>query len=177
MIVTVFDTETTGLFSSGLLDNDKKPELIEFMAIKYDLEKNEVLKEYEFLVKPRKPISKESVDITGITDEMVKDALPVEARIAEIKEALETSDAVIAHNASYDREMIETEFSRCNAKIKWKRVICTVEETICIKGYRLTLTDLHKEILGEPFAGAHRARHDVEALLRCVKVLYTRGFI
>jgi len=177
MIVTVFDTETTGLFSSGLLDNDKKPELIEFMAIKYDLEKEEIIKEYDFLVKPRKSISKESVDITGITDEMVKDALPVEERIAEIKEALENSEAVIAHNMSYDREMIETEFNRCNAKIKWPRLICTVEETMCIKGYRLTLTDLHKEILGEPFAGAHRARHDVEALLRCVKVLYTRGFI
>lgn len=177
MIVTVFDTETTGLFSSGLIDNDKKPELIEFTAIKYDLEKGEILKEWDFLVKPKKSIAQESVDITGITDDMVKDALPFQARIAEVKDALENSEAVIAHNLSYDREMIETELNRCNDTIKWPRMICTVEETMCLKGYRLSLTDLHKDLLGDPFAGAHRARQDVEALLRCVKVLYTRGFI
>jgi DNA polymerase III epsilon subunit-like protein len=177
MIVTVFDCETTGLFYSGLIDDDKKPELTEFMAIKYDLDEEKIIKEFDFLVKPKRGIPKEITKITGLTDDMLKDALPVQARIKEIREALETSDAVIAHNLSYDVEMIETEFSRCGETINWPRKICTIEQTICVKGYRLSLTDLHKELMGEPFSGAHRARQDVEALLRCVKVLNIRGFI
>jgi len=177
MIVTVFDTETTGLFASSLMDNEKKPELTEFCAIKYDLEKGEVVKEWDFLVKPKRGIPDEATAITGITNDMVDNEEAFEARIAEIKEALETPDAVIAHNLSYDREMIETELFRCGDTINWPRLICTVEETICIRGYRLILAELHREMTGETFLGAHRARNDVEALLRCVKVLYIRGFI
>jgi hypothetical protein len=73
--------------------------------------------------------------------------------------------------------MIDTEFNRIGMKIDWPRTICTVEETICIRGYRLSLTELHKEFCGEPFEGAHRAMVDVRALLRCVEKLYDRGFI
>jgi DNA polymerase-3 subunit epsilon len=177
MIISLFDCESTGLHSSALVDNDKKPETTEFMCIKYDFDKDAVVKEYEFFVKTKRPIPKEVIDITGITNEMIADALPFSARIAEVRDALENADAILAHNLAYDKELIETEFLRCNEKIKFPRLICTVEQTICIKGYRLSLSDLHKDLTGEPFAGAHRARVDVEALLRCVKILITRGFI
>ena len=176
-VVTVFDTETTGLFYSGLIDNERKPELIEFVGIKIDLDSKNRIQEYEFLVKPKRSIPDEVVGITGITEGMVKDAQPFSAYVTDIRSALEDCDAVIAHNMSYDREMIDTEFGRLGLELKWPRLICTVEETICIRGYRLTLTELHKEIMGEPFEGAHRARQDVEALLRCVLNLYDRGFI
>ena len=173
-IVTIFDTETTGLFSSALVDEKHKPELIEFMGVKRDLETKQVIKEYEFFCKPQRPISEESRKITGITDNMVKDAQPFAAHIVDIRDALENTDAVIAHNLSYDKEMIDTEAERCGIKIKWPRLICTVESTICIKGYRLTLSDMHYEFFETKFEGAHRARHDVEALVRCVDWLHGR---
>ena len=177
MIATVWDTETSGLFYSGLIENERKPELIEFAAIKVDLDSKDVIKEYNFLVKPRRNIPDEVVGITGITEAMVENEQPFSFYITDIRDALENTDAVIAHNLSFDKEMIDTEADRIGIKIKWPRLICTVEQTACIRGYRLTLTELHKEIMGHPFEGAHRARQDVEALLNCVLKLYERGFI
>ncbi len=176
-IVSIFDTETTGIPSSRLIDLDKQPEIIEFTAIKFDLEKDDIIKEYDFLVKPKKEIPEEITEITSITNAMVSDALLFKDRVLEIKDALENADAVIAHNLSFDKEIVEIELERIKDTINWRRLICTVEATMCIKGYRLSLTDLHKDLTGDPFAGAHRSRSDVEALLRCVKVLYIRGFI
>lgn len=177
MIVTIYDCETTGLFYSGLIDDDRKPELIEFFAVKVDLETGTKIKEYEFFCRPKRAVTDETTKITGITQAMVEDEKPFANYIPSVREALEDTSAVIAHNASYDKEMIDTEMGRCGMKLKWPRIICTVEETICIRGYRLTLTELHKELMGAPFEGAHRARQDVEALLSCVMKLYERGFI
>ncbi len=176
-IVTIFDSETTGLFSSALTEDKHKPELIEFYAVKMDIDTKTVIKEYEFLCKPQRKISAESVKITGITDQMVKDAQSFASHVSEIRDALENTDAVIAHNLSYDKEMIDTEMERCGMLLKWPRLICTVEETIPIRGYRLSLTEMHKELTGMAFDGAHRARQDVEALKRCVEILYDREFI
>ena len=175
-IVTIFDTETTGLFSSALVEDKNKPELIEFMDVKMDLDTGTPIKEYEFLCKPQRKISAESVKITGITDDMVKDEKPFSFYVTDVRDALENTDAVIAHNLSYDKEMIDTEMARCGEKMKWPRLICTVEETVCIRGHRLTLTDLHFELTDTKFEGAHRARHDVEALVKCVKILFERGY-
>ena len=176
-VVTIFDTETTGLFSSALIDDDRKPEMIEFFAIKLEIDSGTRIKEYEFLCRPKRAITEETTKITGIKQSMVEEEKPFAHYIPVIREALEETDAVIAHNASYDKEMVETEMNRCGMKLKWPRIICTVEQTACIRGYRLTLTELHKELMGVPFEGAHRARQDVEALTSCVLKLYERGFI
>ena len=177
-IISIYDTETTGLHSSRLIEEKHKPELIEFSAVKIDIDTKTRIKEYDFLVKPVRPISAESVKITGITDDMVKDCLPFANHVSEIRDALENCDAVLAHNLSFDMEMIDTEFERCGMKLKWPdRKICTVEETICMKGYRMSLSDLHKELCGMSFEGAHRAMQDVNALVRCVEILFDRGFI
>jgi DNA polymerase-3 subunit epsilon len=177
MIITVFDTETTGIPSTRLLDLDKQPEIIEFMAIKYDLNNDKILKEYEFLINPNRPISSEIVDITGITNQMVENAKKFSFYIDDVRDALENTEIVIAHNLSFDKEILEIELERIKQTITWPRLLCTIEQSMMIKGYRLNLTDLHRELTGELFAGAHRARNDVEALLRCVKVLNIRGFI
>ena len=121
-IVTIFDTETTGLFSSALVEDKNKPELIEFMAVKMDLDTGTKIKEYEFLCKPQRKISAESVKITGITDELVKDQEPFAFYVTDIRDALENTDAVIAHNLSYDKEMMDTEMARCGMKLKWPRL-------------------------------------------------------
>ena len=177
MIVSIFDTETTGLLYTGLMQDDKQPEIIEFMAVKVDLETGEKIQEWDFLVKPQREIPEEVVRITSIDDSMVKDADPFAMHVVDVREALENSEAVIAHNLSFDKEMIDLEMARCGMKLKWPRLICTVEQTMCLKGYRINLTDLHKELFNVPFQNAHRARSDVEALTRCVLELYKRDYI
>ncbi len=57
------------------------------------------------------------------------------------------------------------------------RLICTVESTEHIKGFRLTLTKLHEHLFGEAFPSAHRAENDVRPLTRCFIELYNRGII
>ena len=177
MIVTVFDTETTGLLSSGLIEIDKQPEIIEFMAVKLNLDTKETIKEYEFLIHPTKTISHEITEITGITNQMVESELPFASYIGDIKDALEDAEAVLAHNLSFDKEMIDIEMKRCGAEINWPRLICTVEQSMPLKGYRLSLTDLHTALGLGAFKGAHRARNDVEALVRCVYAMKNEEYL
>jgi hypothetical protein len=54
-------------------------------------------------------------------------------------------------------------------------VICTIEQSVHYTGYRMNLGDLHQHLLGEKFSGAHRAREDVEALLRVCVEMRLRG--
>ena len=177
MIVTVFDTETTGLITSGLIDIDKQPEIIEFTAIKLDLETKEEIKVYDFLVRPKNPISSEITDITGITNDMVQNELPFASYVNDVKDALENVDAVIAHNLSFDKEMVNIEMTRCGTTLNWPRLICTVEQSMPLRGYRLSLTDLHAALDQGEFKGAHRARNDVEALVRCVHAMKAQGYL
>jgi DNA polymerase III epsilon subunit-like protein len=81
---------------------------------------------------------------------------------------------VIAHNLSYDRDMLNIEFQRLGHFIAWPPGLCTVEQSVHYKGYRLNLTGLHEYLFGQPFAGAHRARPDVEALTRCCVEMFKR---
>jgi hypothetical protein len=60
-------------------------------------------------------------------------------------------------------------------KIKWPDKICTVEQTVHLKGYRVSLSVLHETLFGMPFTGAHRAKVDVSALLFICKELYRIG--
>lgn len=173
----IFDTETTDLINSGLLKIDQKPSIIEFYGERVDLETGVTELEVERLFKPPKPITEEITKITNITNKMVEDAPPFAVHANEIRKAIEESEVVIAHNVSFDREAVDIEFERLAMEVKWPRLICTVEATICIKGFRLNLTALHQELFGEPFSGAHRARQDVAALRRCVLELYKKGFI
>jgi DNA polymerase III epsilon subunit-like protein len=90
---------------------------------------------------------------------------------------IEAAPLVIAHNASFDVEMVDIEAARCGAKIVWPRCLCTVEQSSYVIGHRLTLGALHEHLLGEKFEGAHRAKVDVAALIRCVAEMVKRGML
>jgi DNA polymerase-3 subunit alpha len=108
---------------------------------------------------------------------MVRDAPPIEVVFPRIKKIIEASPLVIAHNASFDREVVDIEAERLKAIVAWPRVICTVEQSTFLKGYRLSLSELHEFLTGTKFAGAHRAKVDVEALARCVVEMIRRDML
>lgn len=177
MIVTLFDTETTGLMDNHTVPLEKLPSIIEWYSCTADLSTGEVLSELELLIKPPRGISQEIVNITGIDDAMVA-AAPSFAFVAgDVKKVIESANRMLAHNASYDVEVTDTEFERLGQKVKWPRVLCTVEATVHLKGFRLNLTGLHEMLFGETFKGAHRAKADVMAHLRCCCELYRLGEI
>lgn len=177
MKALVLDTETTGLISTHLLPLDKQSEVIEFYGALVDLADGTVLSDYGSMFKPSRSIPDEVVKITHITDDIVKDAPPFRAGAPIIKELIETSPLVIAHNASFDMEMIQFEYERMKQTLRFPHAICTVEQTIHLKGYRLSLMNLHELLFDSKFPEAHRAKTDTAALIRCCVELFKRGLI
>lgn len=185
MKALIFDTETTGLPKNRTIKLDLQPEIIEFAAFLVNLKTGKVAKKYQTLIKPAKPLSdapgfgekKTITQITGITNEMLKDAPTFKEVSKVIFNMIQKAPVVIAHNLSFDAEMLEIEAERIKYELRWPRKICTVEATIAMKGYRLNLTKLHLDLFGESFEGAHRAQGDVEALTKCSVELFKRGIL
>lgn len=177
MIALVFDTETTGLIDNRTIKLASQPHVIEFMSQLVDLDGGHVGSETELLIRPPEPLPEKIVKITGITDEMLVGAPSFSDVATVIRTAIESAPLVIAHNASFDAEMLDIEFDRLGQKIAWPRLICTVEQTVHLRGYRMTLTQLHSFLIGGGHAEAHRARSDVEALVRCIVEMRKRGWL
>jgi DNA polymerase III epsilon subunit-like protein len=177
MKALVFDTETTGLVKNRTLRLDQQPEIIEWYSCIADLKTGKTSRTCEFLVRPTKPISAEITKITGITNEMVANMSPMKIVGRRFISEVEKADVVIGHNVRFDMDMLEIEAERYGWKVKWPRVICTIEQTIHVKGFRLNLNALHQECFGTSFSGAHRAGEDVQALVRCCVHLHKQGLI
>lgn len=180
MIVYMLDTETTGLIDNMLLAGDSQPWVIEYYGLLVDLVTGDEIREDWHMVKPAAAdaLTPKITGITGITHDMVA-AAPYFSRVAPaIRQAIETAPIVLAHNLSYDRDVLDIEFGRLGEKLNWpKRKICTIEQTIHVKGHRLSMSALYEYLFGESFAGAHRARVDVQALKKCCVELYRREML
>lgn len=176
----IYDTETTGLISNRLRKNSHQAEVIEFYGCLIDLDTAEVKAEYETLIKPREyPIKEETIKETKmmLNNEMLANAPPF-ADVAEtIRGHIEKAPMVIAHNAAFDREILDIEMDRLGKHIFWPPMLCTIEQTMHLKGFRLSLTELHKHLFKSEFLGAHRAKNDVTALAKCCVELKKKGAI
>jgi DNA polymerase III epsilon subunit-like protein len=176
MLYLFFDTETTGLIQSPLRPLDRQPHIIELFMIILDDEQNEVGR-FHSLFKPPVPITPEIERITGISQHDLEGQPAFRDKLAEIITFMACADICIAHNASYDRQMLEFEFKRCNGAIEFGEIFCTVEATEHIKGYRLNLQQLHEYLFGQKFENAHRAENDVLATARCFFELQKRELL
>jgi DNA polymerase III epsilon subunit-like protein len=172
----VFDTETTGLVGASLLPTKHQPKVTEIYGCL--LEDGRKVDEIEFFANPGEKLDPKVVSITGITDAMLANERPFRERTRAISDLIVRSNEIVAHNLYFDITVLEAEFKRVDLEVVWPPSrICTVEATEWIKGYRLSLGALHEHLFGEKFAGAHRARVDVEALTRCFLELRRLGYV
>lgn len=172
----IFDTETSGLVKNSLVPLASQPRIIELFGHLVEDETGEVIDEIEFMCHPGIEIEAKITQITGIRNEDLKDKPPFADYAPQLLEMISRSDSVVAHNLSFDMALVEADCLRCSMRPAWPpRLICLVEQSEWIRGHRLKLGDLHEELFGEPFAGAHRARSDVEALTKCFMELKRRG--
>ena len=185
MQILALDCETTGLVNNHTIRIDKQPHIIEFYGCKVDLETGEVLDELALLIKPPQSLSdtplfgdkKTITQITGITNEMLSNAPAFKDISTRLITFIQSAPLLAAHNLSYDKEMIDLEAERINTRIFWPHGICTVEQTVHLKGQRLTLSALHEHLFNEKFNDAHRAKTDTQALVRCLIELHKRDII
>lgn len=92
----VFDIETTGLDKSS-------DEITEIGAVK--IKDGKIFEQWTTLVKPKKSVPEENTKITGITDEMLKDAPPIADVLPDFMKFTDGC-VLVAHNADFDLSFV-----------------------------------------------------------------------
>ena len=154
----VLDVEATGLS----IGHDDVIQLA-LLPFDYEVSSGKILnirKEDAFdgLREPRIPISKEASLVTGITNEMV---INKKIDSKEVEKIINSSDLIVAHNASYDRPMVEQHWD-CFKNISWA---CTFKS---IDWLEEGFSSAKLELLGMNygwFYDGHDAFNDCEACL------------
>ncbi|WP_018392384.1 PolC-type DNA polymerase III [Bacillus sp. 37MA] len=166
----VFDVETTGL--SAVYDT-----IIELAAVK--IKDGDIIDRFERFANPHHPLSATTIELTGITDEMVRDAPDVDEALGDFKEWCGDS-ILVAHNASFDMGFIQTGYEKYGIGRIGNPVIDTLELARLIypdmKNHRLNT--LAKKFDVE-LTQHHRAIYDAEAtgyiLLKLLKDADAKG--
>ena len=165
----IFDTETTGLLVPEINELTAQPYITEIHAVKIDEEFN-IVDEVNSLMKPPIPIPAELEGKIGISNDMVKDSPSFEDVYPRIAEVFLGATKLVGHNLAFDRSMLANELLRIDKVLQFPwppQHICTVQESMGIEQRRLTLATLHTYATGKPHEGAHRAKSDVYATVRC----------
>lgn len=187
MSIILFDTETTGLVKSVASPVRIQPRIIEFFALKLDIaDLRNPIDELHLLIDPGQPRDQWPVikDLgengSMITEEMLAGAPRFPGALHRLQEFFLGARTMVAHNLSFDRDMLTQELQRIDAvtRFPWPpEHICTVEASEQIAGRRMSLSDLHTHLFGEGFDEAHLASKDVAAMHRCFVALCERGAV
>ena len=160
----VLDLETTGI-------SYKTEKITEVGIIKY--KNGEVIDEFECFVNPEKPIPPKVVEITHITDDMVKDAETIDKVIPKIIDFIGDS-VLVAHNADFDIGYLKYNFEKYGYKLE-NTYIDTLRLAKAIfpdlKKYKLGLIADSLKIKVDV---AHRALDDVKTLVAVFKIMIER---
>lgn len=126
--------------------------------------------EWFTLINPLAPISARITEVTGITDDMVRDA-PTFADIAdEVFDRLR-GKVVIAHNASFDYKFLCAEFGRAGIEYA-AETMCTVNLSRQLYPREASHSlDAILDRFGIELQSRHRALDDARALLHFLKVV------
>lgn len=175
-----FDNETTGLKRPDACDLKIQPYITEIYLCKFDFDGN-IHAEFNKLVKPPVPIPEIITKITGIDDNMVKNAPTFIEIYDELVDFVLGEKTIFAHNCSFDIDVLKGELKRFDMdyNFPWPPYqCCTVEASMAIQNKRLTLDKLFEVATGKPRTeGSHRARKDVLDMVKCIKWLKKEGFI
>ncbi|APY11932.1 exonuclease [Seonamhaeicola sp. S2-3] len=157
----ILDIETTG----GKYNEEG---ITEIAIYKYDGHK--IVDQFISLVNPEKDIQPFVVNLTGINNNMLRNApkfYEIAKRIVEI-----TEDCIIvAHNAQFDYRILCTEFRRLGFEYE-RKSLCTVElSKNLIPGQPSYSLGKLVRSLGIPVSDRHRASGDALATVKLFKML------
>lgn len=161
----IFDVETTGL-------NYKKDRLTEIGAVR--MRGLQIIDSFNTIVNPEKPIPTKIVELTGITDDMVKDAPKEAEALQKFMEFCGDNPVLAAHNAQFDtsfvrevckRHQIPFEFSTLDTLVLCQRMLPQM--------HRHKLDGVAKALKLGKF-DHHRASDDATMLAKIYKELASR---
>jgi len=150
----VFDVETTGL---SAIYND----LIQVAASK--MYKGNIIAEFDEFINPGHPLSAFTTELTGITDDHVKNAKPLIQVLKEFQEFCKDT-VLVAHNASFDVGFMNANYERHGLPKITQPVIDTLEfaRNLYPEYKRHGLGPLTKRF-GVALEHHHMANYDAEA--------------
>jgi len=161
----VVDVETTG-GTSG------EHKLIEIAAVV--VEGGEIIAKHESLINPHSSIPEFISVMTGITDDMVRNAPEEEDAVMPVIESLMSERAVfVAHNVGFDWNFVQTSIVRSGVIVPEVARLCTckLSRRIHVDLKRHDLASV-AEFCGIALNGRHRAMADTEATaLALVKMI------
>ena len=156
----VFDLETTGL-------DFIRDRIIQISYIKVSPDGTE--ERENLFVNPEKPVPHEVVELTGITNDDVKDAPTFKTLAPQLSEKFKGCDFAGYNSNHFDIPMLAEEFLRAGIDFDFSKVRLIDAQTIFHKMERRNLAAAYKFYCGrkmeEDFT-AHRADEDTEATYR-----------
>lgn len=157
----VLDLETTGF-------SPKTEKITEIGIMKF--KDGKVIDQFGCFVNPEKPIPARVVEVTNITDHMVKDAETIDKVFPKILEFIEGS-VLVAHNADFD-----IGFLKHNAKVLGYDFDFTYVDTLSLAQMLFPDYTTYKlgkiaKNLGIKVEVAHRALDDVDTTVKVFKIM------
>ena len=156
----VFDLETTGL-------DFIRDRIIQISYIKVSPDGTE--ERENLFVNPEKPIPHEVVELTGITNDDVKDAPTFKTLAPQLSEKFKGCDFAGYNSNHFDIPMLAEEFLRAGIDFDFSKVRLIDAQTIFHKMERRNLAAAYKFFCGRKMEDdftAHRADEDTEATYR-----------
>lgn len=179
------DTETSGYISQKK-GSKEQAWVCQIACLLVDCNGNELAR-YQSLVKADgRAISEGAQAVHGITtarcDKEGNSEEDVAANIMGYLRSTQGIEAIVIHNATFDIEQVNYMCARAGVgnELLNHPIFCTMKNTVDLcqlpfngRGFGKQkykwpkLTELHQELYGHSFEGAHDALADTEALVRC----------
>lgn len=199
-MITIFDTETTGLiknWKAPVTQVDNFPRIIQLAWMVTDLE-GKILKEKEVLIKPNgwtMPVDAFWIEHGFSQEQSMSEGVEIVDALIEFIGDMEASEWLVSHNMDFDHKVTAAEMIRHDMTVGKKiNKICTKEEAtdfckIPFANSKETrpwmqqrykwprLSELHFKLFGHGFEDAHSAGGDVLALKNCFFELVKLGVI
>lgn len=151
----VLDLETTGI--SPITEKITEVGIIKMRG-------DQIIDEFECFVNPEKPIPPKVVEITHITDEMVRNAETIDKIIPKIIDFIGNS-VLVAHNAKFDMGFLKHNFEKYGYDFHYTYIDTLPLARAMFPDFKKFKLGILAEKLGITVEVAHRALDDVKTLV------------
>ena len=160
----ILDIETTGL-------SFRTEKITEIGAVK--VKDGQIVDTFECFVNPEVPIPQRIVELTGITDEMVKDAETIDKVMPKFLEFIGNLK-LVAHNADFDIGFLKYNAENLGYKMDNEHIDSLALSRQLYPEFKKHKLEILAEKLGVKVENAHRALDDVKTLFKVFKIMLAK---